>query len=98
MINPELFAEEHDGHERIEDACHCFPGKMVWFQYCQDCDLLGYQADEEGVVSLGEQLALRAAGQVFIIGIQRLSEMPPKEGPTTREIIDRIWAKVRNRI
>ncbi len=97
MIEPELFAAEHSEHERIEDARHCFDDKMVSFQYCQDCDLLGYTASN-GEVTDAQELALRAAGQVFIIAIKRLADMPPKEGPTTQERIERIWAKVRYRI
>lgn len=97
MISPELFAEEHDGHERIDEARACLDYGMVWFQYCQDCDLLGYAADEEAVVLYGQQLTLRAIGEVFIVAAKRLADMPPKQGETTDEIIERIRAKAKKR-
>ncbi len=95
MIDPELFAEEHEGHERIDEARACLSTGMAWLQYCGDCDLLGYDPND---ISLDDQLTLRGIGNVMIIAVQKLAAMPPKEGPATKEIIERIWSKARNNI
>ncbi len=96
MIEPEQFAEEHDGHERIDEARACLMDQMAYFQYCQDCDLLGVASDNG--TTYQEDLTIRAVAQVMIVAVKKLAAMPPKEGPTTQEIIERIWSKVRNKI
>jgi hypothetical protein len=99
ISKPEHFATEHAGHEFVELSRAQIWQACVFFQYCQTCDDLRYQGPE-GFAPLDEhdKAFLEAIAKTSIVARQQLEKMPQGEGPTTDEIVKRIWAKVKKRI
>ena len=94
MIKPELFAEKHDGHHFVEKARTQIAVGCIDFQYCETCDLLGYEGPRR--LNLQEILQVRAVAQISMAARDMMKEFPENDRPLTQDIVARIWQKVKD--
>jgi len=98
MIKPEHFAKEHKGHDFVEQSRAQLSDRCVFFQYCQTCDYLGWEEQQDIILSYAQQITVRNVAQLAVAATKAMDANPPKEGPLTRDIVERIWRKVKARM